>query len=682
MPESSIRPFKIDILRNEVDRLKAKLADTRLPGRSIVPNARERYEACETYDWYEVQHELNTLPQYLTEIEGTDIHFLHAQSPKNGAIPLLMIHGWPGSFWEFSQVWSKLSNPEHEDSQPFDVVVPNNARIFDNLMSRLGYERCMVQCCDWSYFVSRELGAQYTDRCKLLHLNFAQSPFPEGLELTEREEAVKARADDWLENHMGYAVCMRSRIDAIQQGIQDLKDKLDAVLHQPSYIPTHTDGTSTRHAYLGSQAQDAMPILTDAVPSYTPPWDKEENNRMAMTRESSPEVVNDAEGNEPVTLEEPTRSLYEVTKLRNIRSNKAKTTRAARGNKSNVNDFMARGIMSEEESEQLYDVILSQVHLTQILSSVYQRFSLSEINELNTGDGLGGFTYGCTAGSDAATAVLDDMDRETLSDYNSQIDQWRKRWYSRQPSSPFIGEFTSGGVVPYSYFAKLQVNSFAVRGISASYGRLSMERRELANIAVSAAVSILTMVLKEEGIRKALVGTPLDVHTMITFASVFLMKATTKRARLMAVTSERHLIKHIAVGLVRLLGRLVNGSPGERTDGQDESEATAAKTSSIARIPSGHSPATTDGMRTSIGAQREPDLSNMTQSSQPQIDPLDSMNGWISGSYRMPQADGAADDPLASPPAVLTNDLMYQVFGSDSTNNVYHLLSTQFQEGN
>jgi pimeloyl-ACP methyl ester carboxylesterase len=198
--------------------------------------AAELFEAWKTYDWYPVQDEINAFPHYLTEIEAIDIHFLHAKSARKDAIPLLMIHGWPGSFWEFSQVWTRLSNPESDNGKAFHVVVPSmpgfcwsswpprsgwtlkdNARIFDKLMGRLGYDKYMVQCGDWGYFVGRELGAQYSDRCKLLHLNFAPSPFPEGIELTEREKAVKARESDWIENHMGYAVCMRSRVSAFIQ---------------------------------------------------------------------------------------------------------------------------------------------------------------------------------------------------------------------------------------------------------------------------------------------------------------------------------------------------------------------------------------------------------------------------------------------------------------------------------
>jgi len=70
----------------------------------------------------------------------------------------------------------------------------------------------MIQCGDWGYFIGRELGSKYTDSCKLLHFNFAPSPLPEGAEYTEREKAVAARVDDWITNHIGYAICMRTRV--------------------------------------------------------------------------------------------------------------------------------------------------------------------------------------------------------------------------------------------------------------------------------------------------------------------------------------------------------------------------------------------------------------------------------------------------------------------------------------
>lgn len=86
--------------------------------------------------------------------------------------------------------------------------------MFAELMARLGYDEYMVQCGDWGHFVGRELGSneKFNKACKLIHFNFAPSPLPEGVEYTEREKAVAARVDDWVENHIGYAVCMRTRV--------------------------------------------------------------------------------------------------------------------------------------------------------------------------------------------------------------------------------------------------------------------------------------------------------------------------------------------------------------------------------------------------------------------------------------------------------------------------------------
>ena len=182
---------------------------------------------------------MNSVPHFKTRLEGINIHFVHARSPRPDAIPLLMCHGWPGTFWEFSSVWGPLSNPPNPDDPAFHVVVPSlpgfcfsdwppragwtlqdTARIFDGLMRRLGYGEYMMQGGDWSHWVGRELGSRLQrgegegkgSGCRLVHFNFAPSPLPEGVELTARESEVQGRVDDWLERHMGYAVCMRTRV--------------------------------------------------------------------------------------------------------------------------------------------------------------------------------------------------------------------------------------------------------------------------------------------------------------------------------------------------------------------------------------------------------------------------------------------------------------------------------------
>ncbi|OLN81014.1 putative epoxide hydrolase 7 [Colletotrichum chlorophyti] len=249
---SDIRDFTVDVSSDEVERLKRKLRDTRLPGRPIVPDAGEnygpKYELVEemynawtnSFDWYAVQKEMNEVPHYITTIEDLDIHFVHVPSENQKAIPLLAVHGWPGSFWEFSQVWGPLAHPSRPDDPAFHVVAPSlpgfcwsswpprsgwklqdSARVLDNLMKRLGYNEYMVQCGDWGHFIGRELGSKYTDSCKLVHCNFAPSPMPEGVEFTDREKKVSDRNEDWLQNHMGYAVEMRTRPHTIGIALHD-----------------------------------------------------------------------------------------------------------------------------------------------------------------------------------------------------------------------------------------------------------------------------------------------------------------------------------------------------------------------------------------------------------------------------------------------------------------------------
>ncbi|KAJ0416154.1 epoxide hydrolase N terminus-domain-containing protein [Aspergillus carlsbadensis] len=171
--------FKVDIPEEEVDQLKRKLNDTSLSGREIVPGAEVLYELLEewrrNFGWHRVQGQINENPHYLCPIEDLDIHFLQVRAGNPDAIPLLFVHGWPVSFYEFSR-------------PAFHVVVANNSRVFDNLMRNLGY--------------SEEIGARYTDSCKLVHFNFAPA---------DEEQNLAVRADDFLKDHLGYAVFMRTR---------------------------------------------------------------------------------------------------------------------------------------------------------------------------------------------------------------------------------------------------------------------------------------------------------------------------------------------------------------------------------------------------------------------------------------------------------------------------------------
>ena len=174
MGHEDIKPFKVDVPASEVDRLKRKLKDTRLPPKEIVPDAGDRYGPTyewgqklyqawiDDFDWYEHQKNINTAPHfiYTHPDPALKIHFVHAESKRKDAIPLLMVHGWPGSFYEFNKVWGPLSNPPDQSSPAFHVVVPSlpgyafsdwppragwtlqdTAAVYDDLMKKLGYSQ-------------------------------------------------------------------------------------------------------------------------------------------------------------------------------------------------------------------------------------------------------------------------------------------------------------------------------------------------------------------------------------------------------------------------------------------------------------------------------------------------------------------------------------------------------------
>ncbi|KAI0484064.1 hypothetical protein GGR56DRAFT_612166 [Xylariaceae sp. FL0804] len=191
----------------------------------------------------------------------------------------------------------------------------------------------------------------------------------------------------------------------------------------------------------------------------------------------------------------------------------------------------------------------------QVLTRVYDRFAEPRLPHQDQDP---------DQNPESCAVLLDDTAAADLADlrnFNLEIDQWRMRWHPRMEANRYIGSFPSKGIVLYGYFAKLQLNSLAVRGVSLASSSssgglhccLSTERKEFANMAISAAASILTFVLEEEDMRRALVGTPLYVHTMIAFASVFLMKVATKWNRILGLNVESNYVSHLLERMIVLL---------------------------------------------------------------------------------------------------------------------------------
>lgn len=215
LSNSDIRPFHINIPEEELIELRRRILATRWPEKETVmePNFRQRgappnwgqgvqlatmqklarYWSTD-YDWRKIESKLNALPQFITEIDGLDIHFIHVRSKHENALPLIVTHGWPGSIIEQIKIIDPLTNPTAHGasaSDAFHVVIPSMpgygfsgkptttgwdpahiARAWIALMKRLGYTRFVAQGGDWGGIITDLMGAQAPPELIGIHTNF------------------------------------------------------------------------------------------------------------------------------------------------------------------------------------------------------------------------------------------------------------------------------------------------------------------------------------------------------------------------------------------------------------------------------------------------------------------------------------------------------------------------------
>jgi epoxide hydrolase len=239
------RPFVIDVPQPQLDGLKTRLAQTRFPEREIVedwdqgiPLAYVRELAAywrDSYDWRACEAVLNRLPNFLIEIDGLDIHFIHVRSANPAARPLIMTHGWPGSVLEFMAVIPDLSEdyhlvvpslPGYAFSGKPDVPgwsVPRTATAWNALMLALGYDRYFAQGGDWGAAVTDAIGQQNLGNCAGIHVNMVIArPTPELMtDLTPREKAALARMQWYQDKDNGYSTQQATRPQTLGYGLAD-----------------------------------------------------------------------------------------------------------------------------------------------------------------------------------------------------------------------------------------------------------------------------------------------------------------------------------------------------------------------------------------------------------------------------------------------------------------------------
>jgi pimeloyl-ACP methyl ester carboxylesterase len=254
---SEIRPFRVDIPQADIDDLHERLDHTRWPSelprvswnRGVpVGYLKGLVQYWRTgYDWRAHEVRLNAYPQFLTEIDGQTIHFLHVQSSEPNATPLMLIHGWPGSFVEFIELIGPLTDPAAHGGDPadaFHLVIPSVpgfgfstplseagwthgriAKAFTELMTRLGYDRYGLQGGDIGAFEAPLMGQLAPERIVGVHVN-ALVTFPSGdpadLEgLTEAEQERIARFRNFEQDMSGYMAIQGTRPQTQAYGLAD-----------------------------------------------------------------------------------------------------------------------------------------------------------------------------------------------------------------------------------------------------------------------------------------------------------------------------------------------------------------------------------------------------------------------------------------------------------------------------
>jgi pimeloyl-ACP methyl ester carboxylesterase len=262
--DGTIRPFKINVPDEALVDLRRRLAATRWPDKETVTDRSQGVQLAKLqelvrywgsgYDWRKVEARLNALPQFMTIIDGVDIHFIHVRSRHQNALPLIVTHGWPGSIIEQLKIIDPLTDPTAHGgsaSDAFDIVIPSVpgygfsgrptstgwdpdriARAWAELMTRLGYTRYVAQGGDWGTPISSAMARQKAEGLLGIHINLPATvppevaaalgggPLPAGL--SEKERAAIDTLMTYAKNgNAAYFTMLTARPQMVGYGVTD-----------------------------------------------------------------------------------------------------------------------------------------------------------------------------------------------------------------------------------------------------------------------------------------------------------------------------------------------------------------------------------------------------------------------------------------------------------------------------
>ncbi|ULJ75966.1 epoxide hydrolase family protein [Rhizobium gallicum] len=287
--DESIRPFHINVPQSQLDDLRKRISETRWPDKETVDDSSQGIQLAQVqelvrywgtdYNWRKAEAQLNSLPEFITTIDGVEIQFIHVRSRHPNALPMVLTHGWPGSTFEFIKSIGPLTDPtayggRAEDA--FDVVIPSipgygfsgkptdlgwgpdrTARAWDTLMKRLGYEHYVSQGGDHGSVVSDALARQAPKGLRAVHLNMPATvpgelirainsgdPAPSDLKTPEREAFQSLST--FFGRNAAYGAMMVTRPQTIGYSLSDSPAGLAAWMYEKIAQWSDSDGVPER----------------------------------------------------------------------------------------------------------------------------------------------------------------------------------------------------------------------------------------------------------------------------------------------------------------------------------------------------------------------------------------------------------------------------------------------------